>query len=278
MSYPMIYHGLPIRMATGGGSNYDPTNVAITGGTINNTSIGQTTPAAGKFTTLISQILSFSDLTKGGLIVNNTAAASVLVPVKGNLIIDGTDLKYYDGAGWVILSSGGGTSAVTLIDKNATEETVTTGTNVIGAEVSVPVSVLNDIGDTVDFYSYIVVSIAEDETIKLNPQIIYDAVTYNTNSSRVCHTLGSVTVGYYGIINVKIVLTEKEDASIVLNVTPDIVMWGDLNNTGAADFVLGLRNIEIPYTPGDAFDMQVDVTVSNTSDVTFKNSQTTATT
>ena len=35
-----------------GGGGYDPTNVAITGGTINNTSIGVTTPAAGAFTTL----------------------------------------------------------------------------------------------------------------------------------------------------------------------------------------------------------------------------------
>jgi len=35
--------------------SYDPTNVAITGGTINNTSIGGTTPAAGTFTTLTAQ-------------------------------------------------------------------------------------------------------------------------------------------------------------------------------------------------------------------------------
>lgn len=34
------------------GATYDPTNVAITGGTINGTTIGGTTPAAGAFTTL----------------------------------------------------------------------------------------------------------------------------------------------------------------------------------------------------------------------------------
>lgn len=35
-----------------GGGTYDPTNVSITGGTINGVAIGQTNPARGKFTNL----------------------------------------------------------------------------------------------------------------------------------------------------------------------------------------------------------------------------------
>lgn len=47
------------------GSTYDPANVAITGGTINGTTIGATTPAAGTFTT-IKTMDNIADTTLSG--------------------------------------------------------------------------------------------------------------------------------------------------------------------------------------------------------------------
>ena len=55
--------------------SYDPANVAITGGTINNTVIGGTTPAAGTFTTLTAQ----TEVLKGtgqNLLVQSQALAT----------------------------------------------------------------------------------------------------------------------------------------------------------------------------------------------------------
>jgi len=70
---------IPLAVAGGigyGGQAYNPQSVAITGGTINNTLIGITTPAEGKFTTAIFTAggAGFSSGTSNGIYGSNSAS------------------------------------------------------------------------------------------------------------------------------------------------------------------------------------------------------------
>jgi hypothetical protein len=59
--------------SSSGGSPYDPTNVAITGGSIDNTSIGQTTQAPGSFSTLsTNSTMSIPCVVGLGSVIANT--------------------------------------------------------------------------------------------------------------------------------------------------------------------------------------------------------------
>jgi hypothetical protein len=69
---------------SGGGSSYNPASVAITGGTINSTSIGATTPAAGKFTTIIATSTITPNSVAG--IVGTTAADSAQAGSVGQIL------------------------------------------------------------------------------------------------------------------------------------------------------------------------------------------------
>lgn len=61
------------------GAPYVPGSATITGGTINNTTIGASTPAAGTFTTLTSSAVAFTGGTASGVAITSGTASGVAI-------------------------------------------------------------------------------------------------------------------------------------------------------------------------------------------------------
>ena len=122
-------------------NSFDPTNVAITGGTINGTTIGLTTPAAGEFTTLEATSLTVPTI-NSNTVFNTTGSITLPVgttgqepgsPTPGMIRFNSTINKFegYDGTEWGPL--GGGNKTDTGLWQNSytitDNQTIETGYN-----------------------------------------------------------------------------------------------------------------------------------------------------
>lgn len=83
---PLAQAGTLKAVAPLGGSSYNPASVSITGGTINGTSIGQTTPAAGSFTSVNGAPFVASPCNNASLVAAlTTAGANAAATVNGGV-------------------------------------------------------------------------------------------------------------------------------------------------------------------------------------------------
>ncbi len=97
---------------------YNAGAVAITGGAINTTPIGTTTPAAGAFTSLsVNSTIIFSNLTVNSLPIINSSAQLVSATLGSGLTLTGTTLSSTTGTVTNITSS---TGAITIASSTTT--------------------------------------------------------------------------------------------------------------------------------------------------------------
>lgn len=122
----------------------DSTNVSITGGTIDGTSIGATTPSTGKFTSVNTSLLYVPTGTDGQLLIGKTSDHS-FTPAT---LTAGSNITITNGAGSITIASTGGSGTGDVVGPaSATDNAVVRFDTTTGKLIQNSVTTIDDTGN-----------------------------------------------------------------------------------------------------------------------------------